>query len=48
MVLLIVCVVDFDSVRKGVEEVKQLYEKVNVISCNAGVMALEVCNKLVM
>lgn len=32
---------DFDSVRKGVEEVKQLFEKVNVVACNAGVMALE-------
>lgn len=39
------CIVDFESVRKGIEEVKSLYEKVNVVACNAGVMALEVRDK---
>lgn len=32
---------DFSSVRAGIEEIKSAFEKINVICCNAGVMAVK-------
>ena len=32
---------DFDSVKEGIEQIKAAFDKVNVICCNAGVMAVK-------
>lgn len=35
-IICLIGVVNFESVRKGIEEIKATYEKVNVVCCNAG------------